>query len=130
MQLCGRLGAIFSQQWILHNHKEFRLCYSHKIRYIIIWHPLFKSLYIYILSIWPQMVVRHNRRSTWTRPLRELGDALLGGHCGEMTELEGREPTINTPPHLSQHPNKIHEKERFWFEEHRNQMRTYDTTWR
>ena len=28
-------------------------------------------LYIYILSIWPQMVLEHNRSSTWTRPLRE-----------------------------------------------------------
>jgi hypothetical protein len=35
-------------------------------------------------------------------------------------ELAGREPTINTPPHLTRHPNRIHEKERFWFEEYRN----------
>jgi len=46
-QYCGRLGAVFSQQWFLHYHKAFRLCYSHKISYIIIWHALFKSFYIY-----------------------------------------------------------------------------------
>ena len=27
-----------------------------------------------------------------------------------------------------EHPNRIHENERFWFEERRNQVRTYDTT--
>jgi len=42
------------------------------------------------------MVVEHNWRSTWTRPLR---DAPLGDRCGETMELEGSEPTINTPPH-------------------------------
>jgi hypothetical protein len=52
------------------------------------------SVYIYIRSIWPQLVVQHNQRSTWTHPLRELRD-------GETMEIEGREPTINTPPHLS-----------------------------
>jgi len=54
------------------------------------------------------MVLAYNWRNTWTRPLRKLRDALLGGCCGEMMEPEGREPTINTPPHLSQHPNAIH----------------------
>jgi hypothetical protein len=43
-------------------------------------------------------------------------------------EVESREPTVNTPPHLSRHPNGIHEKERFWFEEGRNRVRKYDTT--
>ena len=81
------------------------------------------SVYIYIWSIWPQMVVNHNQRSTWTRPLRELRDAPLGGQCAETMELEGREPTINTLLHLSQHPNGIHEKERVWFEERRNRVR-------
>ena len=33
--------------------------------------------------------------------------------CGEVTELEGREPIINTPPHLSWHPKGTHEKERW-----------------
>jgi len=47
------------------------------------------------------MVVVHNLRSTWTRPLGELRDTPLGGRCGEMMELEGSEPTFNTPPHLS-----------------------------
>ena len=30
------------------------------------------SLYIYIRSIWPQIVLEHNRRSTRPRPLIEL----------------------------------------------------------
>ena len=52
-QLCGRVGAVFSKQWFLcfHKHKHFVyhicLCYSHKIRYLLIWHALFKYLYIY-----------------------------------------------------------------------------------
>jgi len=66
------------------------------------------------------MVLEHNSRSTWTHPLRELRDAPLGGHFGETMELEGREPTINTLPDLSRHPNGIHKKEWFWFEERRN----------
>jgi len=82
-----------------------------------------------MLSIWPQIVVERNRRSTWTHPLGELTDTPLGGGCSETMELDGREPTINTPQHLSRHPNGIHEKERFWFEERRNWVRRYDTTW-
>ena len=50
-QVCGRLGTIFSQQgstttryFVYH----IRLCYSHNILYIMIWHDvLSKSLYIY-----------------------------------------------------------------------------------
>jgi len=68
------------------------------------------------------MVVEHNLRSTWTRPVGELCDALLGGHCGETMELEGREPTINTPPQVLRHPNIIHETERFLFEECMNRV--------
>jgi len=74
------------------------------------------------------MVVKHNQRSTWTRPLRELRDATLGGRCGETMELEGRDSTSNTLPHLSRHPNGIHVKERFWFKECRIQVRRYVTT--
>jgi len=59
---------------------------------------------------------------------RTFRDAPFGGHSGETMELEGREPTINTPPHLSGHPNGIHENERFWFEERWNRVRRYDTT--
>jgi hypothetical protein len=40
-------------------------------------------------------------------------DAPLGDHCGEMIELEDREPTINTQPHFSRHSNGSNEKERF-----------------
>jgi hypothetical protein len=49
--------------------------------------------------------------------LRELRDAPLGGHCGEMMQLEGREPIINTAIYHLRHPNVLHEKERFWLEE-------------
>jgi len=48
--------------------------------------------------------------------------------CGETAELEGREPTVNTPPHLSRHPKGIREKERFWLEERRKRVKRYDTT--
>jgi len=111
--LCGRLGAVFSQQWFFNNYKALCLCYSHKIRYIIISHALWNSLSIYIRSSGLQMVLEYNRRRTWTRPLR--------------TELEGREHTSNTPLHLLQHPNGIQEKEGFWFVDGRNQVKRYDT---
>jgi len=53
------------------------------------------------------LVVEYNRRSTTRHPLKEPTVAPLGGHCGEMMEPEGREPTINIPLPLSQHPNRI-----------------------
>jgi len=74
------------------------------------------------------MVVEHNRRSTWTGPLRELRDAPLGGHCGETMEQEGGEPTIYNLPYLSRHPNRTHEQERLWLEQRRNLVKGYDTT--
>jgi len=61
-------------------------------------------------------------------PMTELRDAPLGGHSGETMELEGRELSINTPPHLSGHPIGIHDKEQFWLEQRRNPVRRYDTT--
>jgi len=39
--------------------------------------------------------------------------AVVSGRCGETAELEGREPIINTPPHLLGHPKVICDKERF-----------------
>jgi len=36
-------GSISTKYFVYH----IRLCYSHKIRYLIIWHALFKYLYIY-----------------------------------------------------------------------------------
>ena len=36
-------GSISTRHLVYH----IRLCYSHKIRYLIIWHALFKYLYIY-----------------------------------------------------------------------------------
>jgi len=46
--------------------------------------------------------------------------------CGEMMELDGREPIINTPPHLSRHLQGIRENERFWPAEHRKRVRRCD----
>ena len=51
-------GSIRKRHFVYH----IRLCYSHKISYLIICHALFKYLYIYIWSIWPKMVVEHNQR--------------------------------------------------------------------
>jgi len=51
-----------------------------------------------------------------------------GWQCGEMAELEGREPIIITPPQLSQHSKGIHPKEQFSLVERRKRVRRYDTT--
>jgi len=59
------------------------------------------------------MVDNHNKSSTGRRPLIEPRDVPLGGHCGETTEIEGREPTINILPHLSQSQNGMHQNEPF-----------------
>jgi len=83
---------------------------------------------IYMLSIWPQMVVQHNRKSNWLSPVRELKNVPLGGLYGETMEPEGRKPTINTMPHLLQHPDGIHENQRFWLEQCRYRVERYDTT--
>jgi hypothetical protein len=75
------------------------------------------------------MVVKYNQRSIWIPPFREHRDAPLGGYCGKMMKLDGREPTINATPHLLQHSMRIPDTEQFWFEELRNWVRPYDTTW-
>ena len=90
---------------------------------------LYVSAYIYIQSIWPQMVVKHIHKSTWSRPMRELRDVPPGGCCGETMDLEGREPISKTLPHLSGHPNQIHQIQWVSVKEHRNRVRRYDTTW-
>jgi hypothetical protein len=48
--------------------------------------------------------------------------------CGEMAELEGREPHVNYPPHLSWHPKGICETARFWLEQRRQWVGRYDNT--
>jgi len=73
------------------------------------------------------MVVVHNRRTYWSRWVREPGDAPLGGHCVETTELDGRQPTINILPHLSRHANGILAGGQFSLEECRKKVRRYDT---
>jgi len=45
---------------------------------------------------------------------------------GEVTELEGREPIINTPPHRSRHPMGIREKELFCLGERWERVRGCD----
>jgi len=64
-------------------------------------------------------------------PLHQLsrygpGYGYIWERFGEPTELKGREPIINTPPHLSRHPKRIHEKERFWLEERWERVRGCD----
>jgi hypothetical protein len=76
------------------------------------------------------MVLEHNRRSTRPRLLRELLEvhhleAVAVKQWGKRTESG-----LSTPPHRLQHPNRIHEEERLWFEECRNQVGRYDTTLR
>jgi len=75
------------------------------------------------------MVVKHNRRSTWRNKLRKPRDTPLGGRCGEITEIEGREPTIRIWPHLSRHHNSIRKNERQYLEARRKKVRRYVTTW-
>jgi len=43
---------------------------------------------------------------------------------GEMAELEGREFIFNTPPHISQHSQRIPEKVQFWLEEYWKEVAT------
>ena len=47
----------------------------------------------------------------------------MGVGCGETTELDGREPIINTPPHLSRHLKEIRDIERFWLEQRKKRVR-------
>ena len=69
-------------QGILSFH--IRRCYSHQIPFIIIWHALFKSLSINTYG---------QSGRWWYSSIIEgaPGQAQLGGCCGEMMELEGRE---------------------------------------
>jgi len=104
------------------------VCYSHKIRYIIIWHTLFESLFIYTYGQsgcrwYSRIIGEAPGHSDW-----ELRDAPLEGCWGETMEREGREPTINTSPRLSRDLKGIHEKVRFKFEERKNRVRSCDTT--
>jgi len=46
--------------------------------------------------------------------------------CGEMVELESRQPIINTPPHLALHPMRVPKKEAFRLEECRKRVRGYE----
>jgi len=114
--------------------RHFVLSYSPLLQSQILLHhnmacTIWVSLYIYIESIWLQMVLEHTWRSTWTCPLSDIRDSPHGGRCGETLELEGRERTTKIPPHLLQHPNGFQEIQQFQFKQHRNRVRRYDTTW-
>ena len=133
MQLCGGFGAVFPQQWFLHSHKAFCLIVS-----IFVTVTRFATsqygMYYLTLSGYRH---RFNLAADGTRALPEehrdrqiRRDAPLGGCCGETMELEGRQPTINTPPPLSRDQDGIHEIERFCFEKRMNRVRRFDTTWR
>jgi hypothetical protein len=51
-------------------------------------------------------------------PIQELRNTPLGDHHSEMLELEGREPTINTPLQRFRHSSGIQVNERCWLEEY------------
>jgi len=75
------------------------------------------------------MIVEHNQTSTGRCPFGEHIDAPLEGRCGEMTQIEGRGPTIHIPLHISQHPNGIRENEQLLLEEYKRMVRRDHTTW-
>jgi len=65
-------------------------------------HYLVLSIYIYIRSIWPQMVVEHNQRSTWARPLRELRDAPLGARRQRTHHQHSAAPLVRSKRNSSE----------------------------
>jgi len=60
--------------------------------------------------------------------LRELTDAPLGGRCGKLTELEGREPTLTTTFHISRYQNGFRNHDQIWLEECWKRVKTLVTT--
>jgi len=129
-QHCMRLGAICSQQWFLHIPKELHLCYSHKIRYIILWNVQFKSPYIYTYG---QSGRRWELSTIGEAPGHAHGENFGIGHLEAIVVKQRSKKAESTPSTLCHTPhdiqNKIHENGLFWFEEYRNRVRTYDTTW-
>ena len=66
-------GSISKRVLISH----IRLCYSHKIRYLIIWHTLFTYLYIYTsTAVSPPSTFRHNSGDLQTEFVRKNGSSL------------------------------------------------------
>jgi hypothetical protein len=57
----------------------------------------------------------------------DMPNEIIEMHHFEVTvvkRLSGKaEPTINTPPHLSRHPNTIHKNEQFCIKAQRNGVR-------
>jgi len=131
MKLCRGLGAIFSQQWILgfHNQKAFGTSNSALSQSQDSLHHTMGCIILVSRYISNSQSAHRWYLSTWSHPLRELRDPPLAGRCGKMMELVDREPTMNTPMHLSQHLNGIPENEQFWLEQVRKRVRKYGTTW-
>jgi len=97
-QICGKLGAVFSEQFYLefHNHQTLSLSYSSLLQSqdskpydttCNIW----VSEYIWMQSIRLKMVVGCNQRSTWRRRQCKLRDG-VGGNCGEMIGVSPSPP--------------------------------------
>jgi len=65
-------GSISTRLFVYH----IRLCYSHKIRYLIIWHALFRYLYIYTsTAVNPPSTFRHTSRDIQTEFVRKNGSS-------------------------------------------------------
>ena len=46
--------------------------------------------------------------------------------CGETVELEGIQPILNIPPHLSWYTKRIHKKQQFYLEKCRKRVKGYE----
>jgi hypothetical protein len=118
-QLCVNPGAVFSLLWFLVSHKYKAYCPSYSsllqsqdLLYHIIYSIILIYLYLYILSIGPEITVEHNWTSAWICPPKELRDEPLGVHCGEMPEHKCTESTSNIPPYQLRYSYKVVKKER------------------
>ena len=96
--LCATLCKTYfciSHQWVLGSiatryfMHQIRLCYSHMIRYIIIWHVISieVSLYIYIQPIWLQTILQGIRHSTWWSWWSRLRHALGSSECVNLGDV-------------------------------------------
>jgi len=86
-------GSISTRHFVYH----IRLCYSHKIRYLIIWHALFMNLYIYTsTAVSPPSTFCHTSLDIQTEIVRKNGSSSrsLGRKCEDMI-VPGRENPRN-----------------------------------
>jgi len=86
-------GSISTRHFVYH----IRLCYSHKIRYLIIWHALFRSLNIYTsTAVSPPSTFRHTSRDIQTGFVRKNGStSRIQGRKWEDMILPGCENPRN-----------------------------------